>query len=137
MNRLTGYLKEAKIFYLATSSDNKPSIRPIGGKPGFDGNGFVELDGKLYFYTDNRKSMYKQMVNNPYVAMTFLVSKGFVRVYAECVFDDNMDAKKAMLSENQILTNLYNANDDYFKVYYMKDVEAYLYSVGQEPVKLN
>ncbi len=87
MSKLIDCMNEAKIFYLATSKDNKPSVRPIGGKPGFEGNGFVELDGKIYLYTDNRKSMYKQMVNNSDISMTFMVEKGFVRLVAQCVFD--------------------------------------------------
>lgn len=136
MSKLVDCMNEAKIFYMATSENDKPSVRPIGGKPGFDGNGFVELDGKIYLYTDNRKSMYKQMVNNPNIAMTFMVAKGFVRVGAECVFDGNIEAKKSILKENPILTNSYQADDEYFEVYYLKDVDAYLYSVGQAPEKL-
>lgn len=129
-------MNEAKVFYMATTEYNKPSIRPIGGKPGFDGNGFVELDGKVYLYTDNRKSMYNQMIKNPNIAMTFTVAKGFVKVAAECVFDGNIEAKKLMLSENPILTNTYQADDGFFEVYFLKDAEAYLYSMGQAPEKL-
>ena len=137
MNRLYDYLNEAKTYFMATSENNRPSVRPVGGKPGFDGIGCVELDGKLYFYTDNRKSMYRQMIENPHIAITFMVPKGFVRVSAECVFEDNAAARRAILSENKILTNTYSEDDGFLEVYYIKDVDAYLYSMGQAPLKLD
>jgi uncharacterized pyridoxamine 5'-phosphate oxidase family protein len=108
-------------------------VRPVGGKPGFEGNGFVELDSKLYFYTDNRKPMYQQLVENSSLELTFLVSKGFVRVSANCVFEDNRDAKEAILRENPVLNNLYKADDEFLEVYFLNEVDAYLYSVGQAP----
>lgn len=136
MNRLVDYLCEAKTFYLATVADEKPGIRPIGGRPGLDEYGFIEMDGKLYFYTDNRKPMYKQLKKNPNVAITFMVSAGFVRVAAKAVFDDNVDVKKAMLNKNKTLTQLYSADDGFFQVYYLTDIEAFLYAKGQDPIEL-
>ena len=137
MSKLTDYMKEAKTLYMATVDGDKPGIRPIGGKPVLGENGFIELDDKIYFYTDNRKSMYKQMSANSSIAITFVVSAGFIRMTAKAVFDNNNDAKQIMLSENNSLTQLYKADDGFFEVYYLDNIDAYLYAKGQEPLKLN
>lgn len=137
MNRLVDNLNEAKIFYLATVGDQKPSVRPIGGKPALNEKGFVEKDGKIYFYTDSRKPMYKQIQENSNIAMTFLVSAGFVRVAAKAVFEDNIEIKKEMLEENKSLTQMYQVDDEFFKVYYLSEIEAFLYAKGQAPIELS
>jgi len=134
--KLTDYLHESTIFYLATVENNKPKIRPIGGKPNFEGDGFVELEGKIYFYTDNSKEMFRQMKNQPEIGMTFTVSTGFVRIYGTAVFDGNKDAKQAILDENPILKSVYSAEDNLFEVFYLDNFEAYLYSPMQKPQKL-
>ena len=136
MNKLTDYLLEAKTFYLATVSDQKPSVRPIGGKPAFNEAGFVVANEKVYFYTDSSKPMYRQMKETPDIAMTFLVSSGFVRVAARAVFEDNMAIKRRMLEENPSLAPLYKADDPVFQVYTLQDVSAFLYTKGQAPIEL-
>ncbi len=136
MKSLIDYMEEAKVFYMATAEDNKPAVRPIGGKPVLGENGFVVEDGKIYFYTDKRKSMYKQMTSNPDIAMTFIVADGFVRLNAKPVFDNNGGVKEKMLEENKSLTVLYSLEDEFFEVYYLDDVSAFLFAKGQEPRKL-
>ena len=136
MNRLADYLQEAKTFYLATIEDHKPNVRPIGGKPALNEPGFVVADDKIYFYTDNSKPMYRQMKENPDIAMTFLVSSGFVRVTARAVFEDNMVIKRRMLEENPSLAQLYKADDSVFQVYTLQAVTAFLYVKGQAPIEL-
>ena len=135
--KLADYLLEAKTFYLATVADNKPSVRPIGGKPAFDETGFVLADDKIYFYTDSSKPMYRQMKGNPNIAMTFLVNSGFVRVAAKAVFEDNKDIKQRMLEENKSLTQLYKKDDAVFQVYTLEEVHAFLFVKGQAPIELN
>ena len=137
MSKLTDYMKEAKTLYLATIDNGKPSIRPVGGKPTFNENGFIELGGRLYFYTDNRKSMYRQMSANPFIAITFVVSDGFIRLTAKAVFENNIDAKRMMINQNKSISELYSANDGFFEVYYIENIDAHLYAKGQERFKLS
>jgi uncharacterized pyridoxamine 5'-phosphate oxidase family protein len=136
MNKLSDYMLEAKTFYLATTADQKPSVRPIGGKPAFDEPGFVQAGDKIYFYTDSTKPMYRQMKENPDIALTFLVAAGFVRVSAKAAFEDNADIKRRMLDENKSLTQLYKEDDGIFQVYSLQDVKAFLYAKGQAPIEL-
>ncbi len=137
MKKLVDYLQEAKTCYLATIDNNKPQIRPIGGKPILSENGFIELDGKIYFYTDNRKPMFRQMNENPAIAITFIVADGFIRLTGEAAFNRNMEAKRILLSENKSLSQLYKFDDVFFEVYYLRGIEAYLYAKGQEPIRLD
>ncbi|MGD9909896.1 MAG: pyridoxamine 5'-phosphate oxidase family protein [Candidatus Izemoplasmatales bacterium] len=136
MNSLEQYLKEAKVFYLATMRETGPSNRPIGGKPGFEGDGFLKYEGKYYFYTDNRKLMYKELSNNPNIAMTFMVSGGYVRVFAAVEFIDNVELKEQFLNENPVLKQIYKADDQFFELYYLNEVNALLYAPMKEPMKL-
>ena len=64
----------AGVFYIATSEDNQPHVRP------FDGAAIV--DGKLYLGTDNTKKVYAQIVKNPKVEI-FSMENGFTRFTAE------------------------------------------------------
>jgi|GEM_PF-5871818 len=80
-----------------------PSVRPIGGKPILAENGLVEHNNQLYFYTDNRKPVYKQMTDNASVAVAFIVADGSIRLMAKAVFDDNVEVKRMMISEKNII----------------------------------
>ena len=55
--KVIDFLKNAKVFHIATADGDQPHIRPIG---------FVmDYEGKLAFYSDNRKKMFKQLQANP------------------------------------------------------------------------
>ena len=56
MMKVLEFLQNAKVFYAATTDGEGGRVRPIG---------FVmDYEGKLAFYTDTRKEMYKQLVEH-------------------------------------------------------------------------
>ena len=56
------FLHECAYFYLATSVDNKPRIRPMG---------LIYSDNvALYIATDKRKKVYLELLGNPYVEIS-------------------------------------------------------------------
>lgn len=55
------FIRECSYFFLATSTDNTPHLRPMG---------FIYSDGKyLYIATDKRKQVYEELMNNPSVEL--------------------------------------------------------------------
>ena len=56
MNEVLEYLKSCGTFYLATSEDGQPHVRPFGA--------VCEFDGRLYIVTNNQKKVYQQMKKN-------------------------------------------------------------------------
>lgn len=55
------FIRECTYFFLATSVDGKPRLRPMG---------FVYADDKaLYIATDNRKNVYSELFHNPQVEL--------------------------------------------------------------------
>ena len=62
MKRVYDFLKEAKVYYLATIDGDQARVRPFGT---------IDLfDGKLYIMTKNQKKVSDQMKANPKVEIT-------------------------------------------------------------------
>lgn len=68
MEQILNYLKECGTFFLATSDQEQPRVRPFGA--------VADLDGKLYITTNNQKKVYTQMLKNPRIEISAMGSKG-------------------------------------------------------------
>ena len=88
MNEVVAFLQENPVQYLATvGRDGKAKCRPFM----FAG----ELDGKLWFCTNNQKDVYKDMKANPSVEVSVSSpSYAWIRLNGEAVFEDNRAAKE-------------------------------------------
>ena len=62
------------VYYLATTENDQPHVRP------FDGAAIV--DGKFYIATTNKKKVYDQILKNPKVEI-FSMESGMIRFTAE------------------------------------------------------
>ena len=56
MNEVAEYLKSCGTFFLATSEDGQPHVRPFGA--------VCVFEGRLYIVTNNQKKVYRQMKEN-------------------------------------------------------------------------
>ena len=123
--RIVNILRQAKKFYFATVDENGPSVRPF--------NAVVEYDDKVYFYTNNHKSAFKQMKNNPMVELCAEINdERWIRIHGKAVFDSSTEAKIAMLSANPELRKMYSENDKIFEVFYLEDMSAVVHSIHSE-----
>ena len=88
MNEVVKFLQENPVQYLATvGRDGKAKCRPFM----FAG----EMDGKLWFCTNNQKDVYKDMQQNPNIEVSVSSpSYAWIRLNGEAVFEDNMAAKE-------------------------------------------
>ena len=118
MNEVVKFLRENPVQYLATvGRDGKAKCRPFM----FAG----ELEGRLWFCTNNTKDVYKDMQANPNVEVSVSSpSYAWIRLNGEAVFENNMAAKE-MCIQNPIVKGQYGeASNPIFEVFYLKNAHA-------------
>lgn len=126
MNEVYEYLKKCGTFYLATTEDDQPRVRPFGAVSIFE--------DKLYIVTANVKNVFAQMKKNPKIEISTMSKDGtWIRVTATAVQDDRIEARQHMLDQNPGIKNMYTADDGKCEVLYLKDATAIIYSFTGEP----
>lgn len=126
MNEVYEFLKKCGTYYLATTEGDQPHVRPFGT---------IDLfEGKLYIQTGKVKPVSAQMHANPKVEISGMAEGKWIRVMAETVADDRIEAQEHMLAAYPSLQNMYKAGDGNTEVFYLKNVTAQICSFT-EPVK--
>lgn len=100
MNKVAAFLNANPVQYLATvGRDGKAKCRPFM----FAG----ELEGKLWFCTNNQKDVYKDMQANPEIEISVSSPEyAWIRLHGKAVFENNMAAKE-MCIRNPIVKGQY------------------------------
>lgn len=126
MEEVLNYLKACGTFYLATNHGDQPHVRPFGA--------VCEHNGRLYIATNNRKKVYRQMLDNPKVEICGMNQDTWIRVEGEAVHDKSREARAKMLEDNKAaLSSMYSADDGLMEVLYLKNATATIYSFTAEP----
>lgn len=114
MNSAVEYLSQSGTFFLATSEDDQPQLRPFGA--------VAEIDGKAYLCTNNTKNVYKQLLKNPKIQIVgMLKDYQWVRVTGKAVFDHRRETKAAFLDLVPGVKSMYQPDDKDFEVFYIDD----------------
>ena len=126
MNEVVEYLKSCGTFYLATSEEGQPHVRPFGA--------VCEFEGKLYIVTNNQKKVYQQMLKNPKVELCGMYKGTWIRVEGEVELDQRREARMAMMEANRAaLQSMYNVDDNLMVVFAFTKGTATIYSFTAEP----
>lgn len=125
MERVCNFLKEAGVYYLATTEGSQPRVRPFGTANIFE--------GKLYIQTGKIKPVSKQIGINPLVEICAFKDGAWLRLAGELVEDDRIEAKKSMLDAYPSLRSMYDENDGNTQVFYFKNAKATFSSFGHAP----
>lgn len=125
MEEVYDFLKQSRVFYIATVDGNKPRVRPFGTVNIFE--------GKLYIQTGKIKNVSKQMQINPNIEISANIEGRWIRLEAEVVEDDRREAKVSMLEANPELKAIYSADDDNTQVLYLKNAKATFCSFTEAP----
>ena len=125
MEKVCEFLKSAGVYYLATVEGDQPRVRPFGTAHIFE--------GKLYIQTGKSKPVSKQLATNPKCEICAFKDGVWLRVAAELVEDDRVEAKKSMLDEYTNLRAMYDENDANTQVLYLKNVVATFNSFTAAP----
>ena len=131
MNSAYDYLKSNPVFHLATVEEGKGRVRPFG---------FVmKRNGLLYFCTNTKKDVYKQLAANPEIEIS---DKGtddtWLRVRGRIAFDASREAKAQAFAEAPNLLRIYpkGADEEVFITFYFEDAKATLFSFSKPPETL-
>ena len=89
MQEVYEFLKSAGTYYLATTDGSQPRVRPFGT---------IDLfEGRLYIQTGKRKEVAAQLKRNPKIEISAMHEGRWIRLEAEAVLDDNIEAQIHML----------------------------------------
>ncbi len=126
MEEVYDFLKKCGVYYLATVEGDQPRVRPFGT---------VDLfEGRLYIQTGKVKPVSRQMKANPKVEISGMADGKWIRVAAEAVLDERIEAQKHMLDAYPSLQAMYQPGDGNTEVYYLQNATAQICSFT-DPVK--
>ncbi|MCI9280353.1 MAG: NimC/NimA family protein [Bacilli bacterium] len=119
---------KTQVNYVATvKEDGTPSLRPFGDP--------ILFDDKIYVLTNKQKRVSKEIAQNNKVCIVAYDGLNWIRIHCQMIDDsDNLEAKKAMMSEFDWMTESgYTLDNPDFQILYIADAEAKVYdSDGKE-----
>lgn len=125
VEKVTEYLKKARVYYLATVEGDQPRVRPFGTVHIFE--------NKLYILTSAEKPVAKQIETNPKVELSATIENTWVRITAELVKDDRKEVHESLLEDYPSLKAVYTPGDENTRTLYLKNATAVFYSFDGEP----
>lgn len=127
MKEVAAFLQHCKPFYLATMDRDKPQVRPFGA--------LCEFEDKLYLITTNEKAVYRQMKQNPNVAICGMHEDKWIRISGQVEEDTRREARVAMMEANkEVLSKMYSVDDQLMTVFRFINGQGTIYSFTAEPV---
>ena len=128
MKRVYDFLKEAKVYYLATIDGDQARVRPFGT---------IDLfDGKLYIMTKNQKKVSDQMKANSKVEITAMRGEDWIRITCEAHLETRHEAVVSMVEAHPHLSQFYSAEDPNTEVFYLANATAVIFSTTPEPLTI-
>ena len=128
MEQIYEYLKNCGIFYIATTEEDQPHVRPFGSVSIFEEH--------LYIVTTNEKKVFHQMLKNPKIEISAMYNNSWSRLEAEVVYDHRRDARQAMWDQNT-LDPMYSVDNGKTEVFYLKNATATIYSATATPIVIS
>lgn len=127
MDEILDYLKKNPTYYLATvDGDGDPQVRPFGT--------IAKFEGRLYIQTGKVKPVSDQMLAHPRIAICATDDTGgWLRLEADALLDDRLEARQAVLDEYPELQGMYAADDGNCEVFALHNVHATFCSFTAEP----
>ncbi|MBQ1376874.1 MAG: pyridoxamine 5'-phosphate oxidase family protein [Lachnospiraceae bacterium] len=116
--RVYNYIKEAGVFYLATTDGDQPKIRPLGA---------CQLDdGKFLFAIGDFKNVTRQVLANPKIEIVALGKNGhWLRMTGTAVYEDDPKYAETALANSPGLRNIYNEETGHKLCFFsLKDATA-------------
>ena len=128
MNEVYEFLKKCGTYYLATVEGDQPRVRPFGT---------IDLfEGRLYIQTGKVKPVADQMKKNPKVELCAMSGGEWIRVTAEAVLDERVEAQEHMLAAYPSLQAMYKPGDGNTEVYWLRNGTAQICSFAAAPKTL-
>ena len=119
MSKAYDFLIECGVFFLSTTHEGGPAVRPFGA--------VMELDGVLYVSTANTKEVYSQLISNERIQIVALKpgTRDWIRIDARAIETHDLEEKQAMLDACPVLLKRFGTKEcAYFALFKMMDMEA-------------
>ena len=130
MEEVIKFLTETPQQYLATIGlDGKAKVRPILF--------YFAEDNKPYFCTNNQKSMYKELKENPEFEMTGATPEfAWIRIAGKVEFVDDLEIKQKVVDSNDLVKALYESGDNpIFEVFTIAEGSATIADFSGNPAQ--
>lgn len=104
------FIRECGYFFLATSVDDQPRLRPFG---------MIHADDRsLYIATDKRKSVYHDLQKNPKVEMASYSSEThkWIRIRGRVEAESSLKIREEMMDVYSNLRQAYRSGDEVYLV---------------------
>lgn len=96
-----------------------------------------EKDGKLWFGTDNKKDVYADMQQNPYIEVCISnANYTWIRLSGKAVFVNNMAVKEDMMAKPMIKGQYQTADNPSLEVFYLENAHAVIADMSGNPPKV-
>jgi uncharacterized pyridoxamine 5'-phosphate oxidase family protein len=91
--------------FVSTVDGDTPKLRPFGPA--------IEHDDKIYLFTANDKSVYRQIMKNPKIEVVAMIDEGkWARISAEAIPTTDPKIVEAFLEDDPELKELYPTGDN-------------------------
>ena len=127
MNEVVKFLQENPVQYLATvGRDGKAKCRPFMF--------CFEMDGKLWFCTNNTKEVYKDIQKNPCIEVCVSSpAYAWIRLNGKAVFENNRTVKEGCMKNPIVKGQYQSADNPIFEVFYLEDAHAVIADFSGNP----
>lgn len=104
------FIRECGCFFLATSFDNRPKLRPMGM--------IYSNDKSLFIVTDKRKNVHTDLINNPQIEMASynLNSQKWIRMNGKMKVESSNKIKEEMMAMYPMIKQKYMDKEEMYLV---------------------
>lgn len=111
------FIRECGYFFLATSFEDKPKLRPMGI--------IYSNDKSLFITTDKRKNVYVDIINNPQIELASynMNSRRWIRINGKAKAESSSKIKEEILEMYPMLSQEYIGKEEMFLVIFRVMIE--------------
>lgn len=111
------FIRECGYFFLATSADRQPKLRPMGM--------IYSNDTNLFIATDKRKKVYSELLNNPFVELASynLNTRKWIRITGKMAVESSNQIKEEMELIYPMIKQEYIDHDEIFFIIFKVMIE--------------
>lgn len=122
MQQFIDFFEENLCGFLATTEGNMPRVRPWSF--------LFEDEGKIWFLTTNKKRVFQQLKQNPYIEFCSCSAQGISgRLSGKIEFCNDINIKNRILEERPMLKDIYHCADNpLLESFYLEHGAFSLYS---------
>ena len=126
MGKGAEFLREAGVYFIATSDDGQPQLRPFGSN--------MEFSGRFYFSMGRSKNVFRQMISNPKISIAAIkTNRDWIRITGEAVLDESEDVKTYLFENNPRINDIYKDRPGEVAMFYIENPVCLVNESGKEP----